>query len=70
MLAVIRVRGSVNMRKEFRDTLRMLRLGRVNHCVLVPENPNYEGMIKAVGSYVTWGPLKKEVLEKHLTLQI
>ena len=64
MLAVVRVRGSVHMKQVFKDTLRMLRLERINHCVLVPETPTYNGMITSVSAYVTWGPLEKDVLEK------
>lgn len=42
----------------------MLRLERVNHCVLVDKTPIYEGMIKKVKSYVTWGEISDKTLEK------
>jgi large subunit ribosomal protein L30 len=35
MYAVIRIRGSVNVRKDIDDTLRMLRLNRKMHCVVL-----------------------------------
>ncbi|MCK4335310.1 MAG: 50S ribosomal protein L30 [Candidatus Aenigmarchaeota archaeon] len=64
MFAVVRVRGSVNMRKELKDTLRMLRLTRVNHCVLVRKDPKIEGMIRKVNDFVTWGEIGDKTLEK------
>ncbi|MEM5812113.1 MAG: 50S ribosomal protein L30 [Candidatus Aenigmatarchaeota archaeon] len=66
MLAVVRVRGCVNVRKEIADTLLMLRLDRVNHCVLVPKNSNFEGMLKKVQHYITWGEIERETLEKMI----
>ncbi|MHC1566482.1 MAG: 50S ribosomal protein L30 [Candidatus Syntropharchaeia archaeon] len=63
MYAVVRLRGTVNVRPEIRDTLKMLRLNRVNHCVIVEENPHYEGMIKKVKDYVAWGRINEEMLE-------
>ncbi|MFQ6055655.1 MAG: 50S ribosomal protein L30 [Methanosarcinales archaeon] len=62
MYAVVRIRGKVNIRPEIRDTLRMLRLNRINHCVVVPENPHYLGMIKKVKDYVAWGRINQETL--------
>ena len=64
MLAVIRVRGSVNVRKEIGDTLKMLRLHRVNHCVLVPEKPEYLGMLRKSSGWVTWGNIDKKTIVK------
>lgn len=57
MIAVIRVRGRVGVRKEIKDTLEMLRLKRVNHCVVVPETPSYLGMLKKVKDYVAYGKI-------------
>jgi large subunit ribosomal protein L30 len=56
-LAVVRVRGTINIKNDIRDTLAMLGLGRVNHCVLVDESPQYMGMLRKVKDYVTWGPI-------------
>ncbi|MCD6402882.1 MAG: 50S ribosomal protein L30 [Candidatus Aenigmarchaeota archaeon] len=64
--AVIRLRGSVKVRKEILDMLKMLKLHRVNHCVLVPKTPDFEGMLKKVKDYVTYGEIKKETLVKLL----
>jgi large subunit ribosomal protein L30 len=64
--AVIRVRGSVNVKPGISDTLSMLRLNRVNHCVIIPESKTYLGMLQKVKDYVTWGEVKPETLAKMI----
>ncbi len=63
-LGVIRIRGKVNVREEIEDTMKMLRLHRVNHCILVNDAPSSKGMISKAKDYITWG----EVDEKDITL--
>ena len=46
--AVIRVRGEVNVKPKIRETMRLLRLNRVNHCVMVPEDATHLGMLRQV----------------------
>ncbi len=62
MYAIIRLRGSVNTKPEIKDTLKMLRLNQINHCVVVPDTPNYKGMIQKVKDYVAYGPINSETL--------
>ncbi|MDI6888283.1 MAG: 50S ribosomal protein L30 [Methanocellales archaeon] len=62
MYAVIRLRGSVNLSPEVRDTLKMLRLNRANHCTIVDETPNYKGMIQKVKDHVAWGRINADSL--------
>ncbi|MEW6295424.1 MAG: 50S ribosomal protein L30 [Candidatus Diapherotrites archaeon] len=66
MLAVIRVRGSIRAGREFLDTMKMLKLTRVNHLVLFPEKKEIEGMIKKVQSFVTFGQINEITFEKLL----
>jgi large subunit ribosomal protein L30 len=63
MYAVVRLRGRVNVPKNIKDTLKLLSLNRVNQCVLVPENPVYEGMIRKVKDWVAWGRVSEEMIE-------
>ncbi|MBS3815249.1 MAG: 50S ribosomal protein L30 [Hadesarchaea archaeon] len=65
-LAVIRVRGTVDVRGEVTDTLKSLRLTRPNHCVILEENSNTKGMLQKVKDYITWGSINEENLEKLL----
>ena len=62
MRAVIRLRSDINANIEVKDTLKHLRLNKINHCVLIPEEKTYDGMLHKVKDYVTWGEIKKEVL--------
>lgn len=62
MFAIVRLRGEVNVRPEIRDTLEMLRIHRVNHCVVVREDAHYRGMIQKVKDYVAWGKIDDDTL--------
>lgn len=66
MFAVIRVRGKAGTRKDLEDTLKMLRLKSVNHCVLVPETDDYLGMLRKAKDYITWGTIDKQTLSELL----
>lgn len=61
-LAAVRVRGSVGVRGDILDTLRMLRLTRVNHCTVLPAEPETEGMLRKAADYLTWGEIEPPVL--------
>ena len=66
MYAVVRMRGEVNVRGSIEDTLKMLRLHKVNHCVILEENPNNTGMIQKVKDYVAYGTIDSETLSQML----
>lgn len=61
-LAVVRIRGHVKVDVRIEDTMRMLRLTRVNHCVVVPATKQYRGMIQRAKDYITWGEIDQETL--------
>jgi len=63
-IAVILVRGLIDVRKPVKDTLAMLRLTRKNHCVVIDNTPVNLGMLKKVKDYVTWGEISEEVLKE------
>lgn len=65
-IAVVRVRGSVGVRREIEETLRRLRLTRVNHCVVVRDDPATLGMIKKAKDYITWGEVDHEILREMI----
>ncbi|MDH7507493.1 MAG: 50S ribosomal protein L30 [Candidatus Thermoplasmatota archaeon] len=67
--AVIRVRGTVNVNPDIKKTLQLMNLTRVNHCVLLEENPSQKGMLQIVKDYVTWGEIDKDVLKKLINLR-
>ncbi len=61
-IAVVRVRGVVNLKKSIKDTLKMLRLYRKNYCVVYNATPSILGMVNKVKNYVTWGEVDAETL--------
>lgn len=65
--AVIRVRGTVNIKPDIKKTMQLLRLTRANHCVLLEENMVYNGMLHMVKDYTTWGQINKETLAKLIS---
>ncbi len=62
-LAVVLVRGMIDMNSSLKDTLRVLRLHHKNHCVVVADNPVSRGMIQKVKDYVTWGEISAETYD-------
>jgi large subunit ribosomal protein L30 len=62
MMIVLRVRGNTGINKDIKDTLDMLRLTRINHAVLVPDDPSYNGMLRKAKDYITWGGIDQETL--------
>ncbi len=66
MFAVVQVRGVVKTRRDIKDTLKMLRLHHINHCVLVPDSPENLGMIRKVKDYVAYGEVDAATMETLL----
>ncbi len=60
--AVVRIRGTLNIKPNIKYTMELLRLNRTNHCVVIPETPEYIGMLKKVKDYVTWGEVSDEFM--------
>jgi len=61
-LAVVRIRGIINVRKEVEDTLRMLNLQRNCHATLIDDRPSFLGMLRKAQNIVTWGEVSKETI--------
>ena len=68
-LAVVRICGEIGIKKEIKDTLKMLRLYNKYTCVVLPSTKNYLGMVMKINNYVTWGEVDKNtfrvLLEKR-----
>ena len=63
-LAIIKVRGSVNVRRDVKETMQMLGLTRINHCVVIDDTPTYRGMLQKAKDMLTWGEVEQKVLEQ------
>jgi large subunit ribosomal protein L30 len=67
--AAIRVRGMININPDIKQTLKLLRLNKVNHCVLLKENVSIKGMLQLVKDYITWGEIEKDMLFKLIQIR-
>ena len=63
-LAVVLVRGYVNITKKVIDTLRLLGLTTKNRCVIVDNNAVNRGMLRKVKDLVTWGEVTDETVSQ------
>lgn len=68
-LVVVLVRGLIDLSKDVKDTLEMMRLFRKNQAVIVDNTPTVRGMIIKVKDNITWGEIDeatlKELVEKR-----
>ena len=62
IIAVIRVRGSIRVKKDINDTLDMLRLRNTNYCVILDDKKSILGMLKKVIDYITYGEVDDSTL--------
>ncbi len=60
--AVIRLRSGIGVREDIGRTMRMLRLTRINHCCIIPDTPEYRGMLQKAKDYITWGEIDADTL--------
>ena len=67
MIAVVRVRGRTGVKKGIQDTMSMLKLTRINHLVLLHEDPTYKGMLVKAKDYITWGEIDEETITQIIT---
>ena len=63
MYAVIRLRGSAKLRKDVKDTLKILRLNKKMHCILLKENDIVKGMLQKTKDRITWGEINDDILK-------
>ena len=65
-LAIVRVRGHAKIQHRAVDTMNMMKLTRVNQCVVLPQNDTTKGMLQVVKDFVTWGELSHETIARLL----
>ena len=66
VFAVVRVRGTLRIKPDIKETLKLLRLNRVNHCVVIPDTKEYRGMLQKSKDYITWGEIDQETLQNMI----
>jgi large subunit ribosomal protein L30 len=63
MFLAVRLRGGAKTRKDIKDTLKMLRLNKKMHSVLLKETEVNKGMLKKVRNWITWGEIDDSILK-------
>ena len=66
-IAIVRMCGNVGVKKEIKDTFKLLRLYNKYTCTIISSSQNYVGMIHKINDFVTWGEINKETLKVLLT---
>ncbi len=64
MYAVLRIRSPRSKSIKVEDTLNKLRINKVNHCTIVPEDDAHKGMLNKIKDVITWGEVDKKTLTK------
>jgi large subunit ribosomal protein L30 len=64
--AVVRIRASINVNEDIKETMILMRLNRANHCVLLAQTPQNIGMLNKAKDYITWGEVDAVTLAKVL----
>lgn len=62
----VRIRGALGMRRKTLDTLKMLRMHRVNHGVLIWTEKSYLGMLNKCKDYIAFGEIGESTLIRLL----
>jgi large subunit ribosomal protein L30 len=60
-VVVVRIRSSINLSDQIKNTLSKLRLDKPQSCIIIPNNPIFMGMLKKVQHIVTWGEVTPEI---------
>jgi large subunit ribosomal protein L30 len=65
----IRIRGAPGMRRKILDTLKMLRMHKLNHGVLIWGTPSYMGMLVKCKDYISYGEIDEKTLIRLLRVR-
>jgi large subunit ribosomal protein L30 len=65
----VRVRGAPGMKRKILDTLKMLRMHKVNHGVLIWATKSYNGMLVKCKDYISYGEIDEKTLIRLLRVR-
>ena len=66
-VAIIRLRGNVNISQEREYVFKLMHLTRKNHTTLVETTPSMIGSIRKIQDYSTWGEIEQPTIKQLLT---
>src|SRR3990167_952619 len=67
-IAIVRIRGIIDINSGVENEFKRLRLFRKNGCVVIDGNRSYKGVLQKIKDYATWGEIDEETF-KTLLLQ-
>tara|TARA_Y100000034_G_scaffold41527_1_gene51079 strand:+ start:262 stop:612 length:351 start_codon:yes stop_codon:yes gene_type:complete len=62
-IAVIRIRGMINVNQKASRTLELLKLNKKHACAIVNDTPSLRGMMNIVKDFVTWGEISEDTIK-------
>jgi large subunit ribosomal protein L30 len=65
-IIIIRIAGKQGLTEQIKSTFKLLRLYGKYNCIIVPDKPQYLGMIKKVKDFITWGEVDEETCKQLL----
>ncbi len=65
----VRIRGAPGMRRKILDTLKMLRMHKLNHGVLIWGTPSFEGMLVKCKDYISYGEIDEKTFIRLLRVR-
>ena len=69
LIFAVRIRGSPGMNRKVLDTLKMLRMHKVNHGVLIWGKQSYIGMLNKCKDYIAYGEITEKTLIRLLRVR-
>ena len=64
MIAIIRIKGLVDMDRDVEETFERLRIRKKFSCVVLKESKELEGMIRKIENFVAYGKVDDKTLEE------
>jgi len=62
-IAIIRIRGTDDVKEGIESTMRMLKLHKKNTCSIYPKTDSLMGMLQKCKDYVTYGEIDEETYQ-------
>lgn len=69
LIFAVRIRGAPGMKRKILDTLKMLRMHKVNHGVLIWAGKSYNGMLNKCKDYIAYGKIDEKTLLRLLRVR-
>jgi len=66
LIAIVRVRGDAGLSPHVRKTFKLMKLYAKNTCVVVPNSPEFLGMIQRIKDHTTFGEISQDIFLKLL----